>query len=150
MAGRMMIFLCDDDGDEVLFLGSALQTLNVNFEIKSFLKCSDLMCALEHGSLIPDLIILDLSMPEESGMLCLKKIRSKANFSDIPVIIHSTSALAKDVDAAFFYGAGAYVMKTSSESDYRRNILQVFQREKGELLRPSRERFFVQPAALKS
>ena len=140
-----MIFLCDDDEDEVLFLESALEALKVDFIIKPFFKASDLIYTLEHGAITPDLIVLDLSMPDENGMACLKKIRNNARFNTVPIVIHSTSALAKDVEAAFFYGASAYAIKTSSVAGYQQNVLQILQREKEELLRPSREKFFIQP-----
>jgi DNA-binding response OmpR family regulator len=78
MAERMIIFLCDDDEDEVFFLGSALPALGEKFELKSFLTCADLVHALEHGLVIPDLIILELSMPDEGGLSCLKKIRASS------------------------------------------------------------------------
>jgi DNA-binding NtrC family response regulator len=145
MGGPITIFLCDDDEDEEFFLESALRELKVNFELKSFFKGSDLVCALEHSSVIPDLIILDLRMPEENGLDCLKKIKSNASYRDVPVIIHSTSALVRDVDTAYSYGAGAYLVKTGSAEDYRQNICKILQREKGELLSPCRERFFLLP-----
>ena len=56
----------------------------------------------------PALILLDLGLPDEDGLIVLKKIRE---FSDVPVIILSVRNSEKDIVAALDFGANDYVTK---------------------------------------
>lgn len=65
--------------------------------------------ALQHASRIcPDLIILDLGLPDLSGMEVLGRIR---NWSSIPVIVLTAKDREEDKIAALDHGADDYVTK---------------------------------------
>ena len=60
------------------------------------------------GSLKPDAIILDLGLPDMSGLDVLKEIRS---FSDVPIIILSVQDESEIIVKALGIGADDYVTK---------------------------------------
>lgn len=56
----------------------------------------------------PSIVLLDLGLPDEDGLIVLKKIRE---FSDVPVIILSVRNSEKDIIAALDSGANDYITK---------------------------------------
>lgn len=59
----------------------------------------------------PDLLILDCSMPEKSGVIVLREIRGNASLCDLPVMMLTGRRSQEDVDLAMFAGADAYMKK---------------------------------------
>ncbi len=60
---------------------------------------------------LPDLILLDLMMPEMTGFEVLEEIKDKSKFQKIPVIVISALAEKKYVDRAYNLGAVDYIVK---------------------------------------
>jgi two-component system, sensor histidine kinase and response regulator len=58
-----------------------------------------------------DVVLLDIMMPQMNGYDVLKTIRANANTSDIPVILVSAMADAKDVAQGLEIGANDYITK---------------------------------------
>ncbi len=59
----------------------------------------------------PDLVILDVMMPEMTGFEVLKKIRAHDELASIPVILLSAKGQQADVRAGMELGASEYVIK---------------------------------------
>lgn len=59
----------------------------------------------------PDLLILDCSMPEMSGIDVLRNIRTDENLYDVPVLILSGRRTRHDIDLAMIAGANDYLTK---------------------------------------
>lgn len=64
--------------------------------------------ALQH---LPDLILLDLNLPDMSGHEVLKRLRSNPRASAIPVVMISADAMSEQVDRLVAAGATAYLTK---------------------------------------
>jgi len=62
----------------------------------------------------PGLILLDLNMPGLDGRKTLQLIKENTGLKRIPVIILTTSADERDVDACYQMGANTYVQKPVS------------------------------------
>lgn len=62
----------------------------------------------------PDLVILDLDMPETSGLEVLRHLRSRAATADLPILILTGSADEATTRAAFEAGATDYLTKPFS------------------------------------
>lgn len=67
---------------------------------------------------LPDLILLDISMPVIKGKEALKTIRSEAKWARIPIIILTSSALDADREECLRLGATAYVVKPNDWQGY--------------------------------
>jgi len=59
----------------------------------------------------PDLLLLDINMPEVSGLDLLEFVRRRREWSGIPVLMLSTEAADTTVDRALAIGADGYLTK---------------------------------------
>lgn len=67
----------------------------------------------------PDAVVLDLMMPDLSGLDVLEYIKEQSDLSEIPVIIVSAKTLPEDVEEGLKAGAVAYLTKPVSFADMR-------------------------------
>jgi CheY-like chemotaxis protein len=105
------IVIADDDPDDRdLFADAAADT---GARVKSVSNGAELMAALAGGEM-PNMVFLDLNMPEKSGKECLSEIRADARFESLPVIIYSTSSSRRDIDDTLALGASLYWVKPNS------------------------------------
>jgi two-component system response regulator len=59
----------------------------------------------------PGIILLDLNLPGTDGRAVLAEIKAEAGLSEIPVVVLTTSADHRDVEACYQAGANSYVQK---------------------------------------
>ena len=60
---------------------------------------------------LPSLILLDLNLGGQDGCDFLKRLRSDARFTAIPVVIFTTSDDQQDLGRCYASGANGYVVK---------------------------------------
>ncbi len=70
----------------------------------------------------PDLIILDIMMPDVSGLDVLRYIRKDAALASIPVVVVSAKAAAADIRAGLEAGATVYLTKPVSYVDLKNAV----------------------------
>lgn len=63
------------------------------------------------GSPRPNIILLDLNMPNKDGRDVLKEVKSDPILRRIPIIILTTSSSDQDVCTAYDYQANSYIQK---------------------------------------
>jgi CheY-like chemotaxis protein len=63
------------------------------------------------GSPRPDIIILDLNLPNKDGREVLREIKDDSNLKNIPVVVLTTSNAEKDILGAYGLHASAYITK---------------------------------------
>jgi adenylate cyclase len=61
----------------------------------------------------PNLIILDLVMPEMDGFEVLKKLKEEKDLRDVPVIILSNLGQPEDIERAKALGVFKYIIKSN-------------------------------------
>ena len=59
----------------------------------------------------PDLIILDVMMPDVSGLEVLRFMRREPDLADIPVIVVSAKSMPSDIKTGMEAGASIYLTK---------------------------------------
>ncbi|MEM8719863.1 MAG: chemotaxis protein CheB [Cyanobacteria bacterium P01_G01_bin.39] len=59
----------------------------------------------------PDLVILDLVMPEIDGLAVMQLLRQESAWQDLPIIIVSASTLSTDESQCYLAGANAFLAK---------------------------------------
>ncbi|ESA35456.1 response regulator receiver protein [Leptolyngbya sp. Heron Island J] len=77
---------------------------------------------------IPDIIVLDVVLPDRSGFEICRDLKAKDATSDIPIIICST----KDTDMDKFWGkkqgADAYLTKPIDQEELSKTVQQLIHR----------------------
>lgn len=76
----------------------------------------------------PDLIILDILMPEKNGWEVLRELKADPELSRIPVIVSSVKGRPEDVEKAFREGAADFIAKPYVFAD----LLEMISRALGE------------------
>jgi DNA-binding response OmpR family regulator len=59
----------------------------------------------------PDLIILDIMMPEVSGLDILRQMRKDSGLASIPVVVVSAKSMPADIKTGMEAGASTYLTK---------------------------------------
>jgi len=73
----------------------------------------------------PTAVIMDVMMPDLSGLEILRRIRSEAEYQTLPIIIVSALSLTTDIQEGFAAGATLYLTKPVSYVDLRQAVEQV-------------------------
>ncbi len=102
-----MVYILEDDESIRKLIVFSLE--NQGFECRAFWSPSEFWKAFEAEK--PELILLDLLLPEEDGISILKKIRDNPESSEIPVIILTAKDSETDVSNGLDSGADDYVVK---------------------------------------
>jgi FixJ family two-component response regulator len=129
MESKPYIIIVDDDLDDQEHIKEIVAAIAPALEIRFFCDGEDLINALheieEHR---PASIILDLIMPKKGGMETLKELSLKKKFSDIPVIIFSTSNDEKIELLSLKMGAKGFVSKPSSYVEMEKTMEYILTR----------------------
>lgn len=102
-----MIYLVEDD-DSIREL--VLYTLHTTgFEAEGFRNAADFWQALEKE--LPQLVLLDIMLPDEDGLHILKRLRAGAETDDLPVMMLTAKSSEYDRVVGLDSGADDYMPK---------------------------------------
>jgi two-component system response regulator len=74
---------------------------------------------------LPDLILLDINMPNKDGFEVLSEIRDDPALCHLPIIMFTTSSDLEDVHRAHAAGANAYIIKPVDLADLDTTMRQL-------------------------
>lgn len=121
MTGTPHILICDDDQLVHDTLGMYLK--NEGFTFSSALNGVEAMQKIEQDH--PDLILLDLMMPEKSGIEVCREVRAQSN---VPIIMFTAKDEEIDKVLGLELGADDYIVKTASNREVVARIKAVLRR----------------------
>ncbi|MCJ7823612.1 MAG: response regulator [Anaerolineales bacterium] len=102
------VWIVDDDDEMSHAVKLMLQLLDSSVEIfRNARSAAKRLLAGER----PDLIVLDINMPEVSGIDFLEFLRIRNDLKKIPVVMLSSETTDIQVDEAMRIGANAFVFK---------------------------------------
>ena len=112
-----LIFIVDDDPDDRQIILDAFLKNHSEFDFEFINSAEELLARLNNTeSQFPNLLLLDLSMPGIMGLQALKEIRENKKFSQIPIVILTTSTLNSDRKMSYELGASCFLTKPDSFS----------------------------------
>ena len=121
-----LIYSIEDDENIGYVINKALT--NSGYEVKTFTSSTPFYAELEKQ--IPDVLLLDIMLPGESGLEILAKIRSNAKYQNIYVIIVSAKDSEFDKVTGLDQGADDYIAKPFGIFELTSKINAVFRRFK--------------------
>lgn len=78
----------------------------------------------------PDVVILDIMMPDISGLEVLRFMRREQQLMDIPVIVVSARSMPSDIKEGLEAGATIYLTKPVGYLDLKKAVDEVMQGDK--------------------
>jgi len=102
------VWVVDDDEEMSHAIGLMLNVLDC--EVMSFHNARSAAQKLLTGK-TPQLLILDINMPEITGLDLLEFLRRRTEWKELPIVILSSESADGMVDKALQLGADAYIMK---------------------------------------
>lgn len=104
---RGEIIIVDDDPDTLFTINEIVRSLN----FKTKLARSGMECLQILQKITPDLIMLDIMMPQMDGFQTLKNIRSNDNWKSIPIYAVTAKSMAGDKETIIKSGFDDYIPK---------------------------------------
>lgn len=77
-------------------------------------------------TLVPDLVVLDVMMPDIDGITVCREIRKDEKLADIPVVMLSARTHLEAVEKGIIAGATRYLTKPIGRKELLQHIREVF------------------------
>ena len=119
-----MVYLLEDDESIRKFVVYALNSTAI--ETEGFERPTDFYEAIRKK--LPELILLDIMLPEEDGLSILKKLKERAETKNIPVIMLTAKGTEYDKVIGLDSGADDYVAKPFGTMELISRIKAVLRR----------------------
>jgi len=114
MALPCKILYVEDLPDDVTLTQLAFAKAGVSAKVEIATDGDKAIAALEASSgSPPNCVLLDIKMPNVSGLDVLEWIRKQPQLKRLPVIIFTSSMLPDDINRAYDLGANSYLLKPS-------------------------------------
>jgi DNA-binding response OmpR family regulator len=123
-SSQLRILVVDDDPALQKLVTTLLQ--RADFEVVNAINASEAANILKTSPL-PDLMVLDLMLPEISGISFLRQLRSKRYFDALPVIILSALADPAQIREGLDAGADRYLTKPYLANNLVKTIHEVIE-----------------------
>ena len=121
------VLLVDDNRGDALLAAHAFKSALFETNLMHASTGEIALGLLHDGASLPDLVLLDLQLPQMSGMDVLTAIKSDERLKHIPVIVLSNSGDGHNVTRCYQHHASAYVIKPLDLAKYRETIALIEQ-----------------------
>lgn len=103
------ILYVDDTEENLRLVESVLAELRPGVELRTTDRGLDAAALAEERP--PDLLLLDLNLPDVSGEEVLRRLRARAQTVDVPVLVLSADSTSRNINRLLQSGADAYLTK---------------------------------------
>ena len=126
-ASKITIMVVDDNPDQVEIVSLILK--KNEFNVKSAYSGPQLFAGLEKQK--PDLIILDIMMPQMDGLEVLTRLKRDPDTASIPVILLTAKVQYEDILVGYKMGADYYISKPFTHVQLLTGINLLLSRDQG-------------------
>lgn len=126
----LRVLLVEDNPGDVLLMEEALGDSAVETQVDvvgdgdaalAFLRGT----GSHAGSLRPDIVLLDLSLPGRNGNSVLAEIKDDPDLRSLPVIVLTSSTAPDDVTESYDHYCNTYVVKPMRFADYGQVVRRI-------------------------
>ena len=117
---KALVLVVEDNPDNMLTVKALLAA---DFTV---IEATDGKAAVEQAKKhIPDIILMDIALPEMDGIQALKAIREDVRLQNTAVIALTASAMTSDRESILAYGFDGYIPKPIDHDEFMHTIQQV-------------------------
>ena len=122
---KKKIYLIDD---EEMHLTTAELFLKLDYEIHKAKSGQEALDYINNNKFIPNIILLDILMPNMDGWEVFKRMREIEFLKNVPIVFLTSSEEETNLKKAFKIGADDYIMKPFNMTDLKARIKDVIKR----------------------
>ncbi len=112
------VLLVEDDESLRILYSRSLRLKK--FDVETAADGADALVKV--GIYMPDVIVLDIMMPELNGIEVLKILKNDPEFKKIPILMLTTASDINTIKECLEKGATGYIMKGGSPDDIAKKI----------------------------
>ncbi|HLF00521.1 MAG TPA: response regulator [Anaerolineales bacterium] len=120
--GAPRVYIVDDEEDMAKAIGLLFKILRYKSDL--FANARDLARYMLASAALPNLLLVDMVMPEVNGMDVIKWIRGSKRFKSIPIIVLSNETHPELLNDALAAGANAYLFKPATLEDLENALIR--------------------------
>jgi CheY-like chemotaxis protein len=127
---EIKVMLVEDNPEDIAFTRIMLRKNELDRHLVIAENGKGAIRALEvlakDKSEIPDLILLDINLPDISGIDLLTKLKGDSRFAKIPVVMLTGSNVDDDIQRSYDLGASTYLVKPISKDALMLVVQNIF------------------------
>ena len=122
---KKKILLIDDDEIQHKI---AEKLLSGEYEVISAKSGKDALNYLYNGSFVPNLILLDILMPEMDGWEVFNRIKALSLLKNVPIVFLTAVNTSAEEKRAYEVGAADFVIKPYEKEDLMERIKKIIEK----------------------
>ena len=122
---RRTVLVVDDETKITRLLTAFLES--VGYEVRAEATGTGALEYVNGEGHVPDLVILDLRLPDISGYEVSTRLRRNYNQSTLPILMITAMDRPEDRDRGFEHGANAYLSKPFELGELNRTITSLLE-----------------------
>lgn len=127
MKAPIKILLIEDDPDDVELLQDFLNDSDIFYEMNVINDGALVSDYLKTNADLPDVIVLDLNLPRVHGKEILKEIKFRSSYSEVPLLILTTSSSREDMEYSYQYGAKKFLRKPTNMEGIKMTVTTIIE-----------------------
>ncbi|MEW6083785.1 MAG: response regulator [Chloroflexota bacterium] len=117
------IWVVDDDEEMTRAVGLMLELLDCRVTAFNSIRAAAKTIVTGKN---PDLIILDLNMPEVTGLDMVEFLRRRPESKELPIVMLSSESTDETIDKALALGADSYILKPVTVEELEKAMATAF------------------------
>ncbi len=126
---KKLIFVVEDEPDILQLI--AINLNKAGYDLEKFTEAGPMITLLSRQ--IPDLIILDLMLPDFDGLDICKTLRNDTRYAEIPIIMVTAKTEELDIVLGLELGADDYITKPFSPRELTARVKTILRRGKRQI-----------------
>ncbi|MDQ5987405.1 MAG: Transcriptional regulatory protein KdpE [Syntrophus sp. SKADARSKE-3] len=116
------ILIVDDNPDDIEITKVALEEKAWDVEVETYTRAEVALDRLQETADLPSWILLDINLPDMSGLNCVRQIRANERLISVPIIITTNSSYSTDKKKACDAGADLFLFKDLDFDKYAESL----------------------------